>query len=280
MVTIDGLSFRYGKKPLLFNQLSLDLEPNSIYGLLGRNGAGKTTLLKLLSGLRYRLSGSISVGGYDPSARDPRMLQELMFLGEEFASPPVTVIRYEMLYGPLYPRFDSEQYRSYVIEFELDPDQKLSEMSYGQKKKALLAFGLASNTRLLLLDEPTNGLDIPSKGQFRRLLAGATTDDRVIVVSTHQVRDMENLIDPIVILDDGVVIFSETTEAVSARVAMSVSAEAPSDAIYTERSMGGFASIRSNDGRSDSHVDLELLFNGVTSDPARFQSIFTKEAAL
>jgi len=277
MVTMQDVSFRYGKKPLLFDSLSMELTTNSIYGLLGRNGAGKTTLLKLLAGMRYRDAGRITVDGFDPADREPEFLEDLFFIGEEFASPPVSVKMYEELYGPLYPRFSVADYSTYIEEFQLDPTWKLSEMSYGQKKKALLAFGLASNTALFLLDEPTNGLDIPSKTQFRRLLAGAASDERVIVISTHQVRDMENLIDPIVILDDGAVIFSEEMDAVTNRLNMQVGPQAPEDALYSERAMGGVASItRNTDGR-DSNIDLELLFNAVTSNPQQFASIFARE---
>ena len=277
MVSVNDVSFSYPKKPLLFERLSMQLTTNSIYGLLGKNGAGKTSLLKLLAGLRYRSAGAIDVNGYDPAGRDPRFLEDLFFIGEEFAAPPVTVRMYQQLYGALYPRFSAADYERYIEEFQLDPTQKLSEMSYGQKKKALLSFGLASNTALFLLDEPTNGLDIPSKTQFRRLLAGAASEERVIVISTHQVRDMENLIDPIVILDSGVVIFNEEMDAVTRRVRMQVSPEAPADALYSERAMGGVASITRNAGDNDSNIDLELLFNAITGDPQQFKSIFAKE---
>ena len=280
MVTVNDVSFRYGKKPLLFHDLSMELSTNSIYGLLGRNGAGKTSLLKLLAGMRYRDSGRISVDGFDPADRDPGFLEDLFFIGEEFASPPVSVKMYEELYGPLYPRFSATDYSNYVEEFQLDPTQKLSEMSYGQKKKVLLAFGLASNTALFLLDEPTNGLDIPSKTQFRRLLAGAASENRVIVISTHQVRDMENLIDPIVILDNGVVIFSEEMDSVTTRLRMQTGPQAPEDSLYSERAMGGVASIVRNDGGQDSNIDLELLFNAVTNNPEQFASIFAREVAV
>ena len=182
------------------------------------------------------------------------------------------------MYGSLYPRFSADQFDAYAREFELEDRKKISEMSYGQKKKVLLAFGLAANTSILLLDEPTNGLDIPSKGQFRRLLAGAASPDRTILVSTHQVRDMENLIDPIVILEEGQVIFNHSVEEVTDRLAMGISAEEPGSAIYTEPAMGGQAVVDSRGDGPATRVDLELLFNAVTSRPVEMQELFTQEA--
>ena len=245
--------------------------------MLGRNGAGKTTLLKLLCGLRFPEAGLIDVAGFVPEQRPPGLLEELFLIAEEFAVPGLRVESYAKRYGPLYPRFSFEQFEAYIDEFELDRSQKLTEMSYGQKKKALLAFGMASNTRLLLLDEPTNGLDIPSKGQFRRLLAGAASPERTIVVSTHQVRDMENLIDPVVILEEGRIIFNFTIDEVTERLSMGVTAEPPADAIYSEKALGGYATLReANDGVA-TRLDLELLFNAVTSDPARVGEAITRE---
>lgn len=280
MVRMEGVRFRYGKKAPLFDGLNLELQTDTIYGLLGKNGAGKTTLLKLLCGLRFPEAGVIDVAGYVPEQRAPGLLEELFLIPEEFAVPPVRVSEYARRYGPLYPRFNANEFESYVSEFELDRGEKLSEMSYGQKKKTMLAFGMATNTRLLLLDEPTNGLDIPSKGQFRRLLAGAAGPDRAIVVSTHQVRDMENLIDPIVILEEGAIIFNFSLDDVINRLTMGVAAEKPDDALYSERAMGGFAVVQENRDRTPSRVDLELLFNAVTSDPARISSVLAQEVAV
>ena len=253
------------------------MRTDTIYGLLGKNGAGKTTLLKLLCGLRFPESGQITVNGYSPELRDPALLEEIFIIPEEFPSPAVKVSQYGWLHGVFYPRFDSEEYRRHATEFELDPDQKISEMSYGQKKKALLAFGLAANTALLLLDEPTNGLDIPSKGQFRRLLAGAANEARTILISTHQVRDMENLIDPIVILEEGRVIFNHSVEEVTERLTMGVAPEEPVGAIYAEQVLGGFAAVRERGGDTASRIDLELLFNAVTTHPAEVSALFAKE---
>lgn len=274
-VSMRSVAFRYGSKTRLFDDLDLVLEPDTIYGLLGRNGAGKTTLLKLLVGLLFPAAGQIDVFGFAPEERHPDMLADFVLVPEEFETLPVTIDRYRALYGPLYPRFDGTQFSRYLGEFELDPGQKFSQMSYGQKKKALLAFALATNTRLLLLDEPTNGLDIPSKGQFRRILAGAANQERIIIVSTHQVRDMENLIDPVIILDEGRIIFDRTLEEITSALAVVQTREEPTEAIYAEKVMGGYAALRKSNG-SDEHsrVDLEILFNAVTHDSASVTAAF------
>lgn len=276
MVRMQSVSFHYGKKRPLFEGLDLSLEPDTIYGLLGKNGAGKTTLLKLMCGLLYSDSGEIDVLGYDPVLRRPEMLAEVALVPEEFATPTVTVEEYRSLYSPLYPRFDGRAFASYVGEFELDASAKLSEMSYGQKKKVLLAFALATNTRLLILDEPTNGLDIPSKGQLRRLLAGAASPERIILVSTHQVRDIEGLIDPIVVLDEGTIVFNHDMETVSSRLVAELQSEQPdpTQVLFSERTMGGYAVVRENTDDERSHVDVELLFNAIINRPVDINRIF------
>lgn len=277
MVNLKEVRFGYRRKPPLFDGLDVSLEPGSIYGLLGRNGAGKTTMLKLVCGLLFPHGGSVSVLGADPAERAPATQVELLLVPEEFVTPALTAVQYEQIYGAFYPRFDGAEFQAHLQEFEVEPNENLSQMSYGQKKKVLLAFGLAAHTRVLLLDEPTNGLDIPSKGQFRRLLAGSEDEQRVTIISTHQVRDMENLIDPVIILENGKVVFQQSMDEITSRIRVQVGAEQPADAIYSERALGGFASILPNlDGR-DSHVDLELLFNAVASNPGAFSAHTAKE---
>lgn len=279
MVEMKDVTFRYGRKQALFDGLTVDLRTDSIYGLLGRNGAGKTTLLKLICGLRFPESGTISILGHEPQLRDPSLMENLFFVPEEYSLPAITAAQFAWMYGALYPRFSHEQYEACCREFQLDTSQKLSELSYGQKKKALLAFGIAANTALLLLDEPTNGLDIPSKGQFRRLLAGAANDERVILVSTHQVRDMENLIDPIVVLEDGQIIFNQSVEEITSRLAMGVGVDDRVDAIYSERTLGGFSMVHARRDEAATRIDLELLFNAITACPAEIRAQFAREVA-
>jgi ABC-2 type transport system ATP-binding protein len=196
------------------------------------------------------------------------------FLPEEFNTPAISPSLYQALYAPFYPRFDAARLHEYMVEFELAQDKRLSEYSYGQKKKFLVAFGLASGCRLLLLDEPTNGLDIPSKGQFRRLLARSGEEQRIILVSTHQVRDLENLINPVIILDEGRVIFQRSLEEIGRRLQMSLEREPPGEALYTEATLGGYVVVRENRTSDETRIDLEVLFNTVIANRDRVRELF------
>lgn len=279
MIEIGNLSFSYRKKKDLFSSLNLELEGGCIYGLLGKNGAGKTTLLKLIAGLLFPKEGSVTVFGKESRLRRPDMLSEICFIPEEFYIPSVTTELFRALYAPLYPRFSEEDFARYLKELELDPEENLSSMSYGQKKKFQIAFGLATNCSLFILDEPTNGLDIPSKSQFRKLLASTLTDDRLFLISTHQVRDMQNLIDPIVILDEGEVIFKQDAFEVAQKLTVKVRDIEPDPAavLYVEKVLGGYASVQENTDGSEVQVDVELLFNAVINNRDKVQGIFTKE---
>ena len=280
MIEIKDLSFGYTRKDL-FSHLDLKLVPGNIYGLLGKNGAGKTTLLKLIAGLRYAQSGSVKVLGYDPGVRPAHMLDEVFSVSEELFIPPLLPRTYVSLYAPFYPRFDHGEFARFMTEFELENDKKLSALDYGQKKQFVLAVGLASGCRVLLLDEPTNGLDIPSKGQFRKLLTRAASDDRVILVSTHQVRDMENLIDPLIVLVQGRIIFQQPMSEVTRRLSAHLQAAEPAGdgILYADRTLGGWIVVRENTGDEETRLDLETLFNTVTGNPGRVAEIFRAAAA-
>ena len=275
MIELKNMSFVY-KRQRLFSGLDLSLQPGNIYGLLGKNGAGKTTLLKLICGLRFPQGGDCRVLGYNPAQRPAHLLEDICFLSEELYVPPILPGFFETLYAPLYPRFSHEAFRDHLREFELDTSKRLSELSYGQKKKYLIAFGLATRSRVLLLDEPTNGQDIPSKSQFRRLLARVGAEDQIILISTHQVRDMENLIDPVIILDDGKVIFQQSLQEASRRLAVSMERAEPSDggALYVEKTLGGYVVVRPSTGGEEANVDLEVLFNTVIASREKVGALF------
>ena len=193
------------------------------------------------------------------------MLSEVYFIPEEFQLPAIRIEEYVKINGALYPRFDPHTFDELMNEFKLDPKEKLSKLSYGQKKKVLLSFGLATNSRLLILDEPTNGLDIPSKSQFRRIIASSITEDRTFIISTHQVRDMESLIDPIIVLEDGQIVFNRGMEEISRNLAFKVLKEHENDyeVLYSEDLMHGKASIIKNNGSNETQINMELLFNGI-----------------
>lgn len=273
MLEIKNVSFMY-KKTNLFNDVSLNLEPGNIYGLLGKNGAGKTTLLKIMGGLLFPNQGKCIWESFNVSERDPRYLENLFFLPEEFYLPPVKGDLFVTLNAPFYPNFNISTFREYANEFNLDTEQKLNTLSFGQKKKFLLSFGLATNCSLIIMDEPTNGLDIPSKTVLRKIIAKSMTNDKTILISTHQVKDVENLIDPIIILESGNIIFNQSIFDISTNLVMESVPSLEGNEIFAQEVIGGYQVIRKNSDQQDEHVDLELLFNGVITDHKVVNSAF------
>jgi ABC-2 type transport system ATP-binding protein len=276
MIKIENLSFSYYQKQPLFNQLNLILPAGNIYGLLGKNGAGKSTLLKIISGLLFPKNGNIDVVGFLPKDRCPLFLREIYLITEEFNLPSLNMECFVRLYSPFYPRFNHSLFNDYIYEFKLPREQKLSAMSYGQKKNFLLCFGLATDCKLLILDEPTNGLDIPSKSHFRKIIANAVHEERSFIISTHQVRDMENLIDPIIILDEGKIIFFQDYEQISKKLVVSRQTEIPAsdNIVYYESSLGGYTVVKENTSRQETWMSLELLFNAVVGNKEKINEIF------
>ncbi|WP_234734455.1 ABC transporter ATP-binding protein [Tellurirhabdus bombi] len=276
MIKLSNISFTYSRKRVLFRNLHLSLSPGSIYGLLGKNGAGKSSLLRLMGGLLFPTAGYIEVAGHEPRRRQPAFLEELFFIPEEIYLPTVSLERYIATMAPFYPKFDEAQFRQYLSEFDVPQDQKLTSMSYGQKKKVLISFGLATNTRILIMDEPTNGLDIPSKSQFRRVVASALAPDRLILISTHQVRDLDNLIDAIIILDNSEILLNHSLEHISNRLLFGTlsTVETNERVLYAEPSLRGYTVVMENAEQEDSKVDLERLFNAVTTNRERVKTLF------
>ncbi len=278
MVKIKNLDFAYTKKNPLFRQLDLKLLPGNIYGLLGRNGAGKTSLLKILTGLVFPVSGSCHIIGHEPQKRVPGCLEDICFIPEEYHLPSMRINSFVSINAPFYKRFDHDKLAWLLKEFELRQDQKLHQLSFGQKKKFLLAFGLSTSARLLLMDEPTNGLDIPSKSQFRRVLAASINDDQCVLISTHQVRDLENMIDPIIIIDAGKIIFNQSVESITTALLFDSVPEIKENQqpIYHEEEMSGYAAIMPNLDKKNSRLDIELLFNGVIANAKGINDEFLK----
>jgi ABC-2 type transport system ATP-binding protein len=282
MIQVQQLDFGYGRNPL-FREMDLTLTPGNIYGLLGVNGAGKSTLLKLMTGMLFAQSGTLKSLGHDPARRDPGLLAQVFVLPEELNLPSVSEREYLAVRAPFYPRFDHSRFERYVTEFEIPRGRKLTALSYGQKKKFLLSFGLACQSAVVLMDEPTNGLDIPSKGQFRRLIAEALTDERLFVISTHQVRDVASLIDPIVILHEGKVLLSHTLGDISGHIRMqhmpSRPAESAPGLLHWETAVDGFWTVWQDTDAAGGQIDLEVLFNTVISRPEISRNLFASQGA-
>ncbi|RAJ92280.1 ABC-2 type transport system ATP-binding protein [Larkinella arboricola] len=276
MIELTNLTFGYNQKKILYRDLDLSLQPGSIYGLLGKNGAGKSSLLRLMGGLLYPTAGTINVAGFTPRKREPAFLQEMYFIPEEIYLPSVSLNRFIDTMGPFYPKFSESQFRKYLVEFDVPPDQKLTAMSYGQKKKVIISFGLATNTRVLIMDEPTNGLDIPSKSQFRKIVSSALAPERLVLISTHQVRDLDNLIDGIIIIDESEILLNHSLNHIGDRLMFStLSSVTEADRVlYAEPSMRGYSVVMENLEQEDSRVDLERLFNAVVTNRDGIKNIF------
>ncbi len=265
MIRINGLFFNYRKQADLFSNLNLEVEAGSIIGLLGKNGAGKSTLLKLMTGLLMPKAGEMSILGFKPGDRCPDFLENVFLVPEEIAFPSIKIEKYISASGSLYPNFDYEKMERVIKEFDLKKEMRLDRMSYGQKKKFIIAFALSTNCKMLVLDEPTNGLDIPSKALFRKVVAGALTDEQVVFISTHQVRDVENLIDQVLMLDKGGVVLNASLFEISEKFNFVSTTQASLEgAVYQEEVPGGYRAMVPAQGE-ETEVDLEILFNAVSN---------------
>ena len=276
MIEINNLAFSYGPKNVL-NNISMKLEEGKIYGLLGENGVGKTTLLTLLCGLKKPQEGTIVADGVDPYKRLPSFLENIYYLPDEVAPLNTTADRWAKSTGKFWPNFNFDTYINIMKEFETDGSQKMNAMSAGQLKKAYIAFALAAGTRYLLMDEPTNGLDIPSKSQFRAAIMKYTREDSTIVISTHQVRDLENVIDPIVILDRCDVLLNASIEEISSKLFFDYGTQIQPGSLYAEQLPGGFIQVYPNTTGKESKVNVEALFNAVHNNKELVKGIFSHE---
>jgi ABC-2 type transport system ATP-binding protein len=276
MIEINNLAFSYGPKNVL-NNISMKLEAGKIYGLLGENGVGKTTLLTLLCGLKKPQVGTIVADGADPYKRQPSFLESIYYLPDEVAPLNTTADRWAKSTGKFWPNFNFDTYINIMKELETDGSQKMNAMSAGQLKKAYIAFALAAGTQYLLMDEPTNGLDIPSKAQFRAAIMKYTREDSTIVISTHQVRDLENVIDPIVILDRCDVLLNASIEEISSKLFFDYGTQIQPGALYAEQLPGGFIQVYPNTTGKESKVNVEALFNAVHNNKELVKGIFSHE---
>ncbi|MBR5835384.1 MAG: ATP-binding cassette domain-containing protein [Bacteroidales bacterium] len=275
MITIKDLGFAYGEKPVLKN-ITMNLQEGRIYGLLGENGVGKTTLLTLLCGLKKPMAGSIETDGHKPFDRDPSFLSDQYYLSDEVAAINLKAIDYAETFGKFWDGFDMNKFTEVMEVLENDPQQKMNHMSFGQLKKTYIAFALACNTKYLFMDEPTNGLDIPSKAQFRKAVTKYTREDSVILISTHQVRDLENIIDPIIILDRQDVLLNATLEEISEKLYFDYTTDKVDGALYSEMIPGGNIQVSLNNSGTESKVNIEALFNTVHQHKELIKGIFNK----
>ena len=264
MIAIKELSFAYSNEKVL-DCISTTFEHGRVYGLLGANGVGKSTLFKLLCGLLTTKNGSIDIDGYSPADRKPGFLSKIFYIPEDFEGPAVSIKNYTAGISAFYPNYDEQLLHSLLSDFQIDINRKFTTLSLGQRKRAILCIALAMNTEYLLLDEPTNGLDIPSKLEFRKMVARTMDEKRTIIISTHQVKYVENLLDHIMILDKRAVLLDKSVADIQSEYLFEISNTIPQDAIYVESGLGGCYSIRNNVDGAESRINIELLFNYINS---------------
>lgn len=274
MIEIKDLAFSYGKTPIL-KSITTTLEEGRIYGLLGENGVGKTTLLTLLCGLKKVCSGSITTDGENPFDRTPTLLQNQFYLPDEVLPVAMKAECFAKERGAFWPDYDHSKFLEIMKEFENDPAKKMNQMSAGQLKKTYISLALACGCKYIFMDEPTNGLDIPSKTQFRSAIMKYTSDDSTIVISTHQVRDLENIIDPIIILDRQDVLLNASVEEITSKLYFDYGTQLHPESLYSEQLSGGFIQVYPNSTGEDSKINVEALFNAVHKNKELIKGMFS-----
>ena len=279
MIEVENLSFRYGKRRAkVLEDFSMKLDKGSVCGLLGKNGTGKSTLLYLMAGLLRPQTGNVLYKGVDVKKRYPDTLQDMFLVPEEFALPNVSLKQYVKLNAPFYPNFSDELLNACLRDFDMNVDIHLGELSMGQKKKAFMCFALATNTSFLMMDEPTNGLDIPSKSQFRKVIASGMSDDKAVIISTHQVRDIDSLLDHVLIMDGSKLLWNQSVSTICEKLYFAEQGmnEPTEGALYVQPSVQGNSVILPNEYGEDSKMNLEVLFNAMLAERERMQQMFNR----
>ncbi len=276
MITVNNLDFGYQKSKLIFNNLNIEIKEGGIYGLLGQNGVGKSTLLHLICGMLTPCSGKVLFDEQDVRKRLPSTLCETFIVPEEFDLPKITMEEYCKINAPFYPNFSVDDLKANLATFDLNYEQNLGKLSLGQKKKAFMCFALACNTKLLIMDEPTNGLDIMSKVQFRRFISSHMTDDRIIIISTHQVHDVELILDHLLVLNNNEMVINSPIYNITEKLKFITSSDViePGKVLFTSKTIGGtsYISLRNEDDE-ETEINLESLFMFCLSEPEKVKSI-------
>jgi ABC-2 type transport system ATP-binding protein len=273
MINIQNLHFSYGRQPV-YEDLNIQFSGGYVYGLFGKNGSGKSTLFRLIYGMLFPASGSVKVNTYESMYRQPGLLQQIYMVPEELYVPAVSLQEYVGHLSKFYPHFDETQMHRFISEFEIPQVKRIDQLSYGQKKKLIISIGLAANTPVLLMDEPTNGLDILSKSQFRKVIGSVVNEQRCILISTHQARDLESLIDRFSLIDGGRILYDKPIREIGRELKF-VRLNKGEDArglLYSENSIDGTLAVMPNLEEEDTRVDLELLYKAVITNKEYFKN--------
>lgn len=275
MIKIENISYGYKPKQPIFNDISLEVG-NGIYGLLGENGVGKTTLIHLICGLLFPWKGECKIDNCNSAQRSPELLSHYFFLPEEMQMPTESIYQFAARHSVFYPHFSRKEFEQNLEELHIDGKQKLSAVSYGQQKKAMLAYALALHTPLTLLDEPTNGLDITSRQALKRIISRSVDDESTLLISTHQAHDFENLLDHLIILGEGEILLNHSLDEISERLLFVRTASLPEDSLYSEQDLHGYFSILSNEEGEENTPDIELLYKAMLQEPERIKMIWNE----
>lgn len=275
MIKITNLNYSYDGYSNVIRNINLTLHEGHIYGLLGANGVGKTTLIKILSGLLYSSEESCKVDDINPFKRKIELQRDMFLFDEEPISHSFSIVSMAKSLAPLYPNFDWQDFQNMLKELKVDGNVKLRSLSQGQRKKAYIAFGLAANTRYLFMDEPTNGLDITSKETFRKLVVAHALPERTIIISTHQIDDVENVLDSIIIMNINGILLSSTIEEVSRKLIFGP-IDNPEEAIFVTDTLQGPCGIMKNDTDLETTVDLKMLFTAFMEKTDEMTELFSE----
>lgn len=276
MIAFNNFNFAYHRKFPLYVDLNLELTPGKVYGLFGKNGAGKSTLLKNITGLNRPNTGTIKVNDKTPHKRKPSFLNDIFLIPEEVYIPAISRENYIKTYGSFYPKFSREQFLVYLQELDVPETKNLTKLSFGQQKKFIISFALACNTSVLIMDEPTNGLDIPSKSEFRKLMAKTMNNDKIYIISTHQVRDLDHILDHILVVNAGQLVLDESVYEISKKIAFNFYTNPPEEGTFiaVNETIGGYSVLEKNTMDEETSINLEQLFNTAIINPKAITSLF------
>ena len=217
VITASGLTKRY-KSTLALDNASFRIEPGRIVGLIGPNGAGKTTALKAILGLTD-FTGELNVLGFDPRKQRDKLMGEVCFIADVAVLPRWIKVRQAVDFvANVHPRFDRAKCEAFLARTKLQPDQRVRQMSKGMIVQLHLALVMAIDAKLLILDEPTLGLDILYRKQFyQHLLEDYFDENKTIIVTTHQVEEVEHILTDLMFIRDGRIVLDADMDAVGER---------------------------------------------------------------
>ena len=262
--------------------VSFDARPGEILGILGANGAGKTTTLRILASVIKADEGQVCLDGADITGNLMDYRRHIGFLTselklEDYFTPNYLFDYFSKLYG-VGEEQAAQRKKELFEKFGIDKfaEVKVADMSTGMKQKISLVISIVHNPDIIIFDEPTNGLDIPGKSQFRKFIASGMSDDKTIVISTHQVRDIDKVLDHVLIMDDSRVLLDESTSNICDKLFFveSDDRELAKSALFAIPTIQGNYLILPNEKQDESELNLELLFNATLATPEEIARLF------